>query len=88
MTDENETYKDLDNLTFDQRIKAIFRLIIPIAVFILGQFGFDFDGELAWTIVCDVVTLVTFVWAWWKNNNWTREAVEAQIVLDELKEDK
>ena len=32
-----------------------------------------------------VITVGASVWAWWKNNSFTKEAIEADEVLDNLK---
>lgn len=30
-------------------------------------------------------TIVAAIWSWWKNNNITQEAIQAQVYLDDLK---
>lgn len=72
-------YAEFDDLKLAERLKAIVRLIIPIAALIFANLGWDFDGEFAWDTFCNAITLVTFVWAWWKNNNITNNAIIAQI---------
>ena len=32
-----------------------------------------------------IVALIAYVWSWWKNNNVTTAATEAQKILEELK---
>jgi SPP1 family holin len=34
------------------------------------------------------ITIGASVWAWWKNNSFTKNAIEADYVLDELKSNK
>lgn len=35
-----------------------------------------------------VITIGASLWAWWKNNSFTQKAIEADKLLDELKEAK
>lgn len=83
-------YEPFDKISPMERAKAIFRLLIPVAAFICANLGWDFDGEFAWDTFCNVVTLVTFIWAWWKNNNITKNAIIAhtfKLTLDQAKEE-
>lgn len=64
---------------------AIIRGIIPVIATVFTMFGISADANIMLTAVAGVVALVTFVWSWWKNNNITAAAQEAQNVLDELK---
>lgn len=39
----------------------------------------------AYTITSTIVTAVASIWAWWKNNSFTKAAIEADKELKELK---
>lgn len=36
-------------------------------------------------LISIIFTIVASVWAWWKNNSFTKNAIEADKLLDELK---
>lgn len=77
-----------------EKKKALFRLslmLIPIINGILVTFGWSplpFEGEEIEAAVSMIAGLGFGVWAWWKNNSMTPEAIEAQKVLEELKAKK
>ena len=68
-----------------QSAVAYARLIITIAASVAATFGWTLDAELWLSIVLSVFALALFCWSWWKNNNVTKAAQDAQIVLNELK---
>ena len=37
-------------------------------------------------VVTLVITIVTSVWAWWKNNSFTKEALEGDALMHALKD--
>lgn len=41
--------------------------------------------ELISEFVANMFTIVASVWAWWKNNSFTPEAIEADEYLDKLR---
>ncbi len=58
---------------------------------ILTQCGINIlqfvDEETYQTVSC-VITAIVSVWTWWKNNSVTKEAIQADELLDELKNKK
>lgn len=38
-----------------------------------------------YTVVSTFITIAASVWAWWKNNSFTQPAINADVVLKELK---
>lgn len=74
-----------------ERSIAITRLVcafITIANFTLTAFGWNplpFAESDVYTIVSCVGAVVATLWAWWWNNNITRNAVQAQEYLDDLR---
>lgn len=69
----------------------IVRIIISVITFInllSTQFNFNplpISDETVYTVVSAVITLITWIWGFWKNNNFTKEAKEAQLYLNDLK---
>lgn len=43
------------------------------------------EEDSVYTLVSTIATLVTAVWAWWKNNSFTQAAIKADNVLKEEK---
>lgn len=72
-------------------ISLIVRLAVSIVAAVnagAAMFGYsplDVSEDQVYQVVSFVVALATWVWGFWKNNNFTREAQEAQAYLDELK---
>lgn len=70
---------------------AIVRLIAPfygMLNLILVSYGLNpmpFTEEEITIAVSAVITFVGTLYVWWKNNNITKEAQEAQRILDEKK---
>ena len=68
-----------------QTAVAFARLIVTLVVGVAATFGWTLDAELWINIVLSILSVALFIWTWWKNNNITAAAQEAQKVLDELK---
>ena len=74
-----------------QLIVRIIVSVLAIANFIATQFGFnplDLDEGTIYTIVSGIAAVVTWIWGFWKNNNFTSAAKAGQAVTDEIKENK
>mgnify|MGYP006988905555 CR=1 FL=1 len=83
---EELDYEDLDPKI--ERIKAVATLAIVAIVNILNVYGFAVDADIWINLVGSVLSAVSIVYAWWKNQNVTESAVTAQGVLDALKSAK
>lgn len=68
-----------------EEVAAAIRLVIPLLCQALAYAGYIVDADIAYEVVCEIVSLVAFVYAWWKNNNITAAAQKAQEYLDDLK---
>lgn len=72
----------------------IIRLIVSIVTFInmlANIFGFNplpLEEETIYTVVSAIATVVVWAWGFWKNNNFTKAAKQAQKMLDDLKANK
>lgn len=74
------------NINFNaQTALAIVRLFVPLVVAVAAVFGWTFDAELLLNIMLSAGALLAFIWSWWKNNNITDAAQEAQKLLNEIK---
>lgn len=68
-----------------ERIVAIVRLLIMLASAVAGGFGLTVDPDALGTIVSCAVALVAGIYSWYKNNNLTQAATDAQHYLDSIK---
>lgn len=74
--------------------QAITRLIVLVILLInqsltmIGWNPLPFSEEQIYEGVSSVILVVVAIWSWWKNNNVTKEAQEAQLYLNKLKGDK
>ena len=59
--------------------------LINQALTLFDRCPLPFDNEEVESIVTMLLTTGASLWAWWKNNSFTKEALEADKVLDELK---
>lgn len=74
-----------------ERTKAIVLLLVQL--FSLVQTGLSIAGVSALPLTTDqvstaitgVVAVVASIWAWWRNNNLTRAAVQGQQVTDAIR---
>lgn len=73
-------------MSFDRdRIVAIVRLLVMLASAVAGGFGLTVDADSLGTIAACAVAVVAGVYSWWKNNNVTKAAQDAQAYLDAIK---
>lgn len=74
-----------------ERVKAIIRLLValvPVVNIILVQYGLSplpFTEDQINAGLSAVVAVCGILYAWWKNNNITSEAISLQPTLNELK---
>lgn len=68
-----------------QTLMAFVRLLCMIITTGLAMFGITVDADALFVGAMLILALATYIWAWWKNNNVTEAASEAQKYLDELK---
>lgn len=68
-----------------QTLMAFIRLACSLVATGLALYGVSVDADALFVLAMIVVALVAYIWSWWKNNNVSTAATEAQKVLDELK---
>ena len=80
---ENLEIKTLDaNI---ERIKAVATIVVVAIVNVLNVMGYAMDAEPYVNAITSVLSAVSIAYAWWKNQNVTAEATEAQELLNALK---
>lgn len=68
-----------------ERVGAILRLVSTLVAGICTMVGLYVDADELFTGICCIIALICLIYCWWKNNNVTEAACEAQQVLDALK---
>lgn len=79
----------MKNVSKETILRTIVMLIALINQ-ILTMFGINplpFSNEQIYNILSAAATVVTTLWAWWKNNSFTKNAIEADEYLKKLKEE-
>ena len=77
----------MNNVKIDTIVRTIV-LIIALAnqaLAITGKEVFPVTEDQVYQVVTLIATVGASVWAWWKNNSFTKNAIEADKVLDQLK---
>lgn len=72
----------------DEKVKAILTIVVTAAVNIANVYGYAVDAEAWVNVALSVASAVTVAYAWWKNQNVTPEAQQAQLVLNNLKNER
>ena len=68
-----------------ESIKAIVALVVTAAVNVANVCGFALDYGMVYNVVLSVASVVCVGYVWWKNQNVTQAAQQAQEYLKELK---
>lgn len=51
-----------------------------------GKAPLDLDENTIYVVGSGIATIVTTIWAWWKNNSFTYEAIVADEMMHQLKD--
>lgn len=76
------------------KTSTIIRTVILVVALInqgltvAGKSVLPISDEQITEFISLIVTIVASLWAWWKNNSFTKAAIEADNVLAELKANK
>ena len=71
-----------------ERVKAIATIVVTAVVNIANVMGYAMDADVWLNAVLSVLSAISIVWSWWKNQNITDEAQQAQLVLNQLKNER
>lgn len=55
---------------------------------IYGKNAIPITEDEVYQLITLIVTIASTLWAWWKNNSFTQEALQADAYLEQLKEQK
>lgn len=68
-----------------ERAMAVARLACVLVTTVAAGFGLALDADALYTGVACVLAIASYAWSWWKNNNVTKAAQDAQAYLDSIK---
>lgn len=67
------------------RTVVLFLALANQVMVALGWSPIEIEESNVYTLVSTVATIATAIWAWWKNNSFTKAAIKADEVLKEEK---
>lgn len=82
------------NDKYDVRVDTIIRTIILVLALTnqvltsLGKSIIPITDDQVTELITLAITIGTSIWAWWKNNSFTQEALEADEYMRRLKGDE
>lgn len=59
--------------------------LINNALTLFGKSPIPIDDETLSTLLSLIITTAAAIWAWWKNNSFTKHAIKADEYLEELR---
>lgn len=71
-----------------EQTQAICTLFVTVIVNVANALGFALDFDMWLQLALSVAALASVIWTWWKNQNLTEAAQEAQGYLNLLKQGK
>lgn len=66
-------------------------LVLALANQVLAIYGKEalpITEDEVYQAITLIVTIATSLWAWWKNNSFTRHAIEADAYMEQLREEE
>ena len=79
----------MKNVSKETLIRTI-ALVLSIVNYILTSKGMNplpFGETEAYEFISMIAMGASSIWAWWKNNSFTKEAIAADKILDDLKKE-
>ena len=76
------------------KAETIVRLVVLVLALVnqtltaLGKSPLPFDDAAVTELVSILFTIAAAAWAWWKNNSFTKAAIEADEVMKKIKAEK
>lgn len=70
------------------RTAVLFIVLFNQVVVLLGGEALSYNENQIYEAVSVVATIAASLWAWWRNNSFTDEAIEADFFKDMLKNEK
>lgn len=76
--------RNIDKGTVIRTVILVLALVNQVLT-VLGINPLPIDEGNLDLLISTAWTIVAAIWSWWKNNNITKEAIQAQVYLDDLK---
>lgn len=79
----------MKNVSKETLIRTI-ALVLSIVNYILTSKGMNplpFSETEVYEFISMIMMSAASIWAWWKNNSFTKEAIAADKILDDLKKE-
>lgn len=70
-----------------ERAKAVVTIVIVAVVNVANVLGYALDADVWLNAALSILSAASIIYAWWKNQNVTPEAAQAQVLLDILKQE-
>lgn len=86
MSNTNTTDMSVKTSTIVRTI-CLFLALINQLLSATGHAVLPIEDEQVETLVTVAITVAVAVWSWWKNNSFTKAAIAADEVLDNLKKE-
>lgn len=67
------------------RTAVLVLALINNALLIVGKSPLPISDETLTQVISFIFTTGAALWAWWKNNSFTKEAIQADMYLDKLR---
>lgn len=70
------------------RTVVLFFTLINMILTTIGKNPLPFSENEIYTVMTEITTVAASLWAWWKNNSFTQNAIMADEYLKELREEE
>lgn len=88
MSEENNNHQGMVEVELSkERILATVRAASILITTIAAYWGYVWDADQIYQVVTTILAVFAIMWGYWKNNNWTEFAAQAQQLLNTLKSD-
>ena len=67
------------------RTIVLFIALANQVMMVMGWTPIDVEEESVYTLISTIATILAALWAWWKNNSFTKAALKADEVMKEEK---
>ena len=72
----------------NEKVKAIVTIVVTAAVNVANVCGWALDADAWLNAALSVASVACIIYSWWKNQNVTEAAQQAQLVLNQLKNEQ
>ena len=72
-------------MEINERVIAIVRLVVGLIVMAASACGLAIDADSVFTVIMCILAIAAFAYSWWKNNNITEAAQQAQNYLNAIR---